>query len=80
MNSHAHLVPREIWSHYEGIINLDTGWSGALDFFGINGLLLDPQRHPDLVRELRQQREWQVAFERNDGLEQSIVFIRREPT
>jgi hypothetical protein len=79
VGSHAHLVPREVWEHYLDVIEIRSGWSGALDFYGVNAILLDPARHPSLVRELRQQAGWQVAFERNDEYEQSIVFVRREP-
>jgi hypothetical protein len=79
VGSHAHLVPREVWQHYLDVIEVRSGWSGALDIHGVNTLLLDPVRHPSLVREMRQQDGWQVSFERNDSLEQSIVFVRREP-
>ncbi|MBW3543712.1 MAG: hypothetical protein KY476_25960, partial [Planctomycetes bacterium] len=77
--SHAHVMPREIWLQYLWILEMKSGWNSALARYGVNAVMLDPERHEDLVGELRRNEEWQIAFERNDRSEQSIVFVRRRP-
>ena len=39
VNSHAHLVPREVWLAYMQISDVQSGWEDALDRYGINTIV-----------------------------------------
>lgn len=77
VTSHIHLVPAEVWEHYVDISNASGDWKRHLDVYGVNCLVLEPQRQAALIRALRQDTEtWKVAFEETNH---TVVFERRKP-
>ena len=75
VNSHAHLVPQEVWRAYLEIVNLSANWKENLELYSINTVVLDNTRRRDLGRALKRDEEWRVGYEDNN----SIVLVRRKP-
>ncbi|NOX56534.1 MAG: hypothetical protein GXP27_19245 [Planctomycetes bacterium] len=75
LNSHAHLVPTEVWRHYMDITQVASGWDQWLDRYGVNTLVLDKTYRMALIRTLKQTPEWRTAYED----ERSAVFVRKKP-
>lgn len=75
VNSHAHLVPRDVWRHYLSIADAAGGWDNLLDRYGVNALLLDFEFRGELIKRLRADANWRVAYE--DGL--AAVIVRKRP-
>lgn len=75
LNSHVHLLPREVWQHYLQITELQANWDETLDRYGVNALLLNPEFHSSLIKRLKDDSRWKIGFE--DRL--SMVFVRRKP-
>lgn len=82
VNSHAHLVPREIWQAYMQISEVQSGWEEALDRYGINTIIIDQQHRQALIKKLKESDKWKLDFERaNVDFERDgqLVFIRKVP-
>ena len=75
VNSHAHLVPREIWQAYMQIIEQRSGWEDGLDRYGVNTIVLDRDHREPLVKRLKEDEKWKIGFEQ-DG---QLVFLRKKP-
>ncbi|MCA9076116.1 MAG: hypothetical protein KDA93_13895 [Planctomycetaceae bacterium] len=76
VNSHAHLVPEEVWQDYLAMVRLSGDWEDKLDRYGVNAIVLEKSDREALVKALREQEEtWQVGYE--DNL--SIAFTRKTP-
>ena len=75
VNSHAHLVPREVWQAYMQIIELRSGWEEGLDRYGVNTVVLDKDFREPLIKRLKEDEKWKVGFEQ-DG---QVVFLRKKP-
>ena len=75
VNSHAHLVPREVWQAYMQIIEQRSGWEDALDRYGVNTIVLDRDHREPLIKRLKEDEKWKVGFEQ-DG---QVVFLRKKP-
>lgn len=73
VNSHAHLVPREVWLHYLQVVDQAAGWEEVLDRYGVNTVVADHQYRAALIRRLKESAAWKVGYE--DNL--SVVFVRR---
>ncbi len=74
VNSHAHLVPEEVWSHYLQIIEAASGWDALLDRYGVETILVDPSQHVALSRRLRDSDTWKIDYED----QRALVLSRRE--
>jgi hypothetical protein len=73
-NSHAHLIPREVWQDSLTILRAGSRWDDLLDRYGVNTLVLNSQQSEALIRALKGDSEtWDVAYE--DRL--VAVFRRR---
>ena len=75
VNSHAHLVPRDVWQAYMQIIEQRSGWEEGLDRYGVNTVVLDKDFREPLIKTLKDDAKWKVVFEQ-DG---QTVFVRRKP-
>ncbi len=75
LNSHAHLVPRDVWVHYMQVIQEADGWPDILDRYGVNAILLDHLNRSCLVKRLKDDPKWRIGYD--DKL--AIVFLRRKP-
>lgn len=75
-NSHAHLIPPEVWEDSLTILHGAGGWEDKLDRYGVNGVVLNAQTNETLIRLLKRATDiWEVAFE--DRV--AVVFRRRTP-
>ena len=75
VNSHAHLVPRDVWQAYMQIIEQRSGWEEGLDRYGVNTVVLDKDFREPLIKSLKEDVKWKVGFEQ-DG---QVVFVRKKP-
>uniref|UniRef100_A0A7C4QUN5 Glycosyltransferase RgtA/B/C/D-like domain-containing protein n=1 Tax=Schlesneria paludicola TaxID=360056 RepID=A0A7C4QUN5_9PLAN len=73
VNSHAHLVPREVWLHYLQVVDVDSGWEEVLERYGVTTVVVDPRHRSALIRRLKDHAAWQVAYEDR----RSVVFVRQ---
>lgn len=74
VNSHAQLVPREVWQHYLNVIDVSAEWEDVLDRYGVNTIVLDTQYREPLIRRLKDHAKWRVAFEDR----QAAIFVRKK--
>jgi hypothetical protein len=75
VNSHAHLVPRDVWQSYLRIIEQRSGWEQELQRYKINTIVLDQMYRAPLIEFFKGSPHWKVGFEQ-DG---QTVFIRQRP-
>jgi hypothetical protein len=76
VNSHAHLVPREVWEDYFRISSASKDWDSRLDRYGVNTIVLDRNISADLVRSLKEKTDvWKLEYE--DRL--AVIFTRKKP-
>lgn len=73
VNSHAHLVPAEIWQDYMQIAHAGEGWEYGLDRYGINTVLLDQRVRGPLIASLKRNENWRLEYE--DDV--AAVFVRK---
>lgn len=73
--SHAHLIPREVWSDYVAISNGSADWDDRLDRYGVNLIILDEATHDGLIRKLRENDQWSTPFSDSVG----AIFVRKKP-
>ncbi|MCA9094857.1 MAG: hypothetical protein KDA68_15330 [Planctomycetaceae bacterium] len=75
LNSHAHLVPPEVWRSHHSI---GVGSSSALDLldrYGAEIVFVDIARHHDLVSGLKRSGDWHEIY--RDGI--AVIFKRNKP-
>lgn len=72
VNSHAHLVPRQVWQDYLTISSGVEGWDELLERYGVSAIVVDVQRSPTLVSLLRERKLWTAAYD--DG--SAAIFTR----
>lgn len=73
INSHAHLVPPEVWQDYMVISHSGDGWEFGLDRYGINTILLDQRVRGPLISALKRNPRWTLQYE--DTV--AAIFVRR---
>lgn len=76
VNSHAHLVPRDVWLAYMQVIEQRSGWEETLDRYGINTIVIDLANRESLVKKLKEDEKWQYPPEERDG---QVIFRRKRP-
>jgi hypothetical protein len=76
VNSHAHLIPRDVWQSYMQIIEQRSGWEETLDKYGINTIVVDLANRESLVKRLKEDEKWQFPPEERDG---QVIFTRKKP-
>ncbi|WP_459555108.1 hypothetical protein [Lacunimicrobium album] len=75
VNSHAHMVPREVWQDYLSIAQAVTGWDDKLDRYGINTVIIDHAFRRGLINRLKENKDWRLMYEDRVG----AVFRRKKP-
>jgi hypothetical protein len=73
VNSHAHLVPREVWQHYLNVVDVTVEWEEVLDRYGVNTVVLDTQYRGGLIRRLKDDAKWTLSYEDT----QAAIFTRK---
>lgn len=73
VNSHAHLVPQEVWEDYFVIGRGLTGWEEKLDRYGVSTVAVDTEHSASLIRLLEKNEKWALRY--RDG--QGAVFSRK---
>ncbi|HUQ68068.1 MAG TPA: hypothetical protein VM165_01010, partial [Planctomycetaceae bacterium] len=73
VNSHAHLVPREVWQHYLNVVDVTVEWEDVLDRYGVNTVVLDTQYRDALIRRLKDHAKWTLRYEDK----QAAIFVRK---
>lgn len=76
VNSHAHLVPREVWMAYMQVIEQRSGWDETLDRYGVNVIVLDAENRESLIKKLKEDERWQAPVAQRDG---QVIFFRKNP-
>ena len=76
VNSHAHLVPRDVWLAYMQVVDLRPGWEEVLDRYGINTVVLDTANRESLIKKLKEDEKWQYPPSERDG---QVIFVRKKP-
>ncbi len=74
VNSHVHVIPREVWQDYLSISRAGPNWDGQLDRYSVNYVVIDPRTLGNLSRQLKSDEKWRLGYE--DG--NSAVFIRKK--
>jgi len=68
VTSHVHLIPNEIWSAYQRIVETRSGWEVTIDGLGIRTLVIDKERQRGLLAALRSSTNWRVVHEDKLGV------------
>lgn len=72
VNSHVHLIPRDVWENYLAIIYANSTWKDLLDRYSVTTVVVD-KPHDALIARLRDEGEtWKPVYE--DG--QAMIFTR----
>ncbi len=74
VNLHVHVISPEIWSDYLRLLGGTPDWSGLLDRYGINLVILDKKRQALLASELGASLDYERLYE--DA--QAVIFERKE--
>lgn len=74
VNSHAHLIPRDVWVAYMQVIELRSGWEQTLDDYQIRTIVIDRQHRGALIQALSQDDRWKQPPVEKDG---QVIFERR---
>ncbi|WP_437226209.1 hypothetical protein SH661x_004465 [Planctomicrobium sp. SH661] len=75
VNSHAHLVPEEVWNDYMSIVHTAAGWEDRLDRYGANTVVVDFQNRSDLIKGMEKLTTWEKKYSDAKG----AVFVRKKP-
>ena len=76
LNSHAHLVPREVWQDYMAISSASANWEQKLDQYSVNVVVVDVAQRGALIKAIKLKKEtWELSYE--DGI--GAVFRRLKP-
>lgn len=74
VNSHVHVIPREIWQSYLGISRASSSWDDQLDRYGVNYVVIDHRVLSGLMSQLKNDDRWRLGYQ--DGI--AAVFIRKK--
>lgn len=74
VNTHVHLIPREVWQAYQTISMAGGGWDDQLDRYSVNYVIIDPRQLKSLANQLKSDDKWSKVYE--DGI--SVIFVRRK--
>jgi hypothetical protein len=75
VNTHVHLLPREIWQAYQTISLAGNGWDDQLDRYSVNTVIIDPRQLKSLSTQLKADEKWNKVYE--DGI--AMIFVRKKP-
>ena len=72
VNLHVHVIPEEIWNHYQRLIVGTKDWENLSETYCLNRAVTDKSRHKRLIGQLRESEDWMTLFE--DA--QTVIFER----
>lgn len=75
VNSHAHLIPVEVWNDYLSIVDGGGNVPLMLDRYGVTSVLIDTTNYMGLIRVLRDDAEWKEVFSDPAGM--AVLFVRK---
>lgn len=73
LNSHAHLIPEEVWGDYFAIINMAGNWENLLDRYGVQAVVVDRAGRTPLINAMEKLDGWEKKYSDNRG----AVFVRK---
>lgn len=74
VNSHAHLIPRDVWDAYMQVTELKSGWQGIFDEYDIRTVVVDRLYREALIQGLSVDDRWQQPPIECDG---QVIFLRK---
>lgn len=75
INSHVHVIPREVWQSYITISSAGASWDDHLNRYGVNYVIIDRRQLSALSNQLKgDEKNWRLAYE--DGI--AVVFVRKK--
>ena len=74
LNSHAHLVPEDVWDDYMSISRLNSS-ERLLDRYSINTVMLDHRVRQPLINRMLDNEAWRRVYD--DSV--ATIFVRKEP-
>lgn len=74
VNSHAHLIPREVWRDYMRVIELREGWEETLDRYGFTTIVIDRANRESLIQALGKNPKWKSPPVEQEG---QVIFLRK---
>lgn len=75
VNSHAHLVPPDVWRTYMQVIELRSGWRESLDRYEVDLIVVDRAFRSGLIMNLEADPNWERLVEQ----EGQCLFRRVRP-
>ncbi|MCA8986984.1 MAG: hypothetical protein KDA78_05055 [Planctomycetaceae bacterium] len=75
LNSHAHLLPAEVWDDYFIIARGQDGWDDKLDRYGVNTIVIDHLYRTRLIEMLKRDERWTLDYQDDLG----AIFLRKKP-
>lgn len=75
VNSHAHLVPEEVWQDYLTIAAVGPSAEEKLKRYGVNAVVVDSMNRQNLIQALEQSPDWEKKYSDSKG----AVFFRKTP-
>lgn len=75
VDSHVHVIPREVWQSYLMISRAASNWDDQLEKYGVNYVVIDHRQLPALNNQLKGDEKWRLAY--RDGI--ASIFIRKKP-
>lgn len=63
VNTHMHIVPRQVWVDYQTIGTMRPGWRDLLKAYGVNTLVISKTQHAELVKEIRSSADWTIRYD-----------------
>ncbi len=73
VNSHAHLIPTEVWRDYLNIVHTGTNWQEKLDRYSIQTVIASKLEQKDLVAAMESLEGWEKKYSDSKG----IIFVRK---
>jgi hypothetical protein len=74
VNLHVHITPEQVWNDYVRLVNGPSDWQSLMDEYGINLAIVDKDRHPGLLKRIRESADWSAQYEDR----QAVVFFRKK--
>jgi len=75
VNSHAHVIPEEVWQDYLQIAHASGSWEEKLNRYSVNTVVLDHQSRKELIAAMEKLPDWEKAY--SDG--KGTILVRKTP-
>jgi hypothetical protein len=73
VDSRIELFPEEIWDDYWAISSVQSNWSGLLDKYQVNTLMLEPVKQAVLIEAVKEAPGWSLVYEDPAA----VIFARK---